>query len=411
MLTSDQFLEHLRSALNHLYDPDHLRRSPLAPLFGVEGRFDSPYALQRILTDSIEDLEPDAGAPGHSPARQVYELLFYRYVQQFSQQEVADQLGMSARHLRRKQHAALEMLACRLWEQFRLESKVTEGADTETAVGPATPSVNEELAWLKNAPRDSSTDLEGTLSAVLDLARPLVAQHGARLALTKPDRLPAVAVHPAALRQTLLSLLTVAVGRSRGRRVDISIEQLQWEVQVRVQGASVPEGLAAISDDNKNSLQMARWLTDLCQARLSISTDASSFDATLTLPALERMPVLVIDDNADTLQLLQRYASSTRYRLISTGDPAQAIDLAEEFAPQVIVLDVMMPDVDGWEVLGRLRHHPAISGTPIIVCTILAQEDLALALGASSFIRKPVSRRGFLAALDRQVAQRGPEHR
>ena len=68
-----------------------------------------------------------------------------------------------------------------------------------------------------------------------------------------------------------------------------------------------------------------------------------------------------------------------------------------------------MPQVDGWEVLGRLRQHPLNSHIPTIVCTILAQEELALSLGASAFVRKPVTRQAFLAALDRQIALMQPE--
>ncbi|MEA3376592.1 MAG: response regulator [Chloroflexota bacterium] len=412
MLTSEQFLEHLGGALNHLYDPDHLRRSPLAHLFGVADRFDTPYALQHLLTDAIQQLEPEADAPHHSPARQTYELLFYRYVQQFSQREVADQLAMSVRHLRRKQHAALEALAYRLWEQSQLGSKVHEGADVQGAGESATgPSVSEELAWLKDAPPGSSAELDQVLPAVLDLAGPLATQHNSRLEVTVPDDVPPVAVHPAALRQALLSVLSVAIRRSRGRQVEVSVKPLQWEVEIQVHGASLTHGSDRLSDDEADSLNMARRLTDLCQAKLTLSTEEGSLDATLTIPALEQLPVLAIDDNSDTLQLMQRYASGTHYRLISTRDPQQALDLAKEFSPQVIVLDVMMPDVNGWEVLGRLRQHPVTRRTPIIVCTILAQEELALALGASAFIHKPVSRQAFLTALDHQIAQRVPESR
>ena len=56
---------------------------------------------------------------------------------------------------------------------------------------------------------------------------------------------------------------------------------------------------------------------------------------------------------------------------------------------------------DGWKVLGRLRQHPDTSQIPVIVCTILPQEDLAFSLGASAYLRKPLKRADFLAALDR----------
>lgn len=414
MLTSEQFVKHLRDALNHLYDPDRLRRNPLISLFGVADRFDAPSSLQRILTEAIESLKPKAGEPPRSHGRRVYDLLLYRYVQQFSQQEVADQLGMSVRHLRREQRVALEALAYRLWKQFQLEEKL--GSDTSsktpaqpTAIHPTTnstaPSVNEELAWLKDAPPERPTDLNQTLPAVLDLARPLAVQHGVHLETALADALPSLAVHPIALRQTLLNLLSVAIHRTTGGRVGISAGQSGWEVEIRVKcTTSSSSDLKPVLEDEKARLNMAHQLAELCGGQLILPADDETFCAILIVPALEQLPVLVVDDNADTLQLLRRYAAGTRYHLIGTQDPEHALSLAEEFSPQIIIIDVMMPQIDGWEVLGRLRQHPLTSQIPIIVCTILAQEELALSLGASAFVRKPVTRQDFLATLDHQVA-------
>ena len=106
-----------------------------------------------------------------------------------------------------------------------------------------------------------------------------------------------------------------------------------------------------------------------------------------------------------TLQLLKRYTSGTRYRLVGTRDPSQALDLAARLGPRIIVLDVMMPQMDGWKVLGLLRQHPLTRDLSIVVCTILGQEDLALALGASAFLKKPVRQQVFQSALDTQMQQ------
>ena len=115
------------------------------------------------------------------------------------------------------------------------------------------------------------------------------------------------------------------------------------------------------------------------------------------------MTVLMIDDNADALQLLQRYLSNSRYHFVGTQDPQRGLAMAEEQAPQIIVLDVMMPERDGWTVLGQLREHPKTHDIPVIVCSILSQEQLALTLGAAQFLRKPVTRQALLSALDHQI--------
>lgn len=404
-LTREQFLKHLRSALNHLRDPNYLRRSPLATAFGVANRPDTPAALRRILTDAVKSLKPDADEPPQSPAWRLYESLFYRYVQYFSQLEVADQLGISTRQLRREQRAALETLAHQLWEQFDMEARLRESAgeaDAATRLDAATSTtMYKDLAWLKDTPPENPTDLGQELLAVLKLTCPLATQHGVHLKLAMDNDLPQVAADPVALRQTLLSLLSAAIPRASScHQVHISARSLPREVAIEVECEEAP---SARPDSDTARLEMARQLADLCGGNLTISDSARGFSARLIVPALGQLPVLAIDDNAGTLRLLQRYTTGTRYRLVGTQDPEQALVLARELSPQIIVLDVMMPHVDGWEILGRLRQHPLTARIPIVVCTILTEEELALSLGANAFVRKPVTRQVFLAALDRQI--------
>jgi CheY-like chemotaxis protein len=109
---------------------------------------------------------------------------------------------------------------------------------------------------------------------------------------------------------------------------------------------------------------------------------------------------LAIDDNIDTLQLLQRYTIGTRYRFVGLRDPQEALQAALELSPQIIVLDVMLPHIDGWELLGRLLEHPGLQHIPVLICSILPHEQLAATIGASGYVRKPVTRRTFLQALD-----------
>jgi len=113
--------------------------------------------------------------------------------------------------------------------------------------------------------------------------------------------------------------------------------------------------------------------------------------------------VLVIDDNADWLVLLQRYAAGSHYQVVGTRDPATARSLVEKVQPAVIFLDVMMQGIDGWQILSELRHEPVTSRLPIIICTILPVEDLALSLGATAFLHKPVTQDQFLQILDQQI--------
>jgi CheY-like chemotaxis protein len=204
------------------------------------------------------------------------------------------------------------------------------------------------------------------------------------------------AIDAVAMRQILINLLGLAIQRTApGGRLQLSAGETGFEIRITLQCSASPHGAAQPpSPDDPSRLELARYLSHLYGGKLALLDTKEAFSITLDLPGLEQLPVLVVEDNEGTLQLFQRYASGTRYRLLA---------MVEKIAPQVIVLDVMMPRIDGWEILGRLRSNRATSQVPVIICTIMAQEELALSLGAAGFLKKPVTRQDFLAALDRQA--------
>jgi CheY-like chemotaxis protein len=143
---------------------------------------------------------------------------------------------------------------------------------------------------------------------------------------------------------------------------------------------------------------------ELSDGTVTAQADADMPPAiTLNLRLAGQRTVLVIDDNADALQLAARCLIGSRYTFVGSRDPEQGLLVAARVAPCAIVLDVVLPGIDGWELLGRLRTHPATANIPVIVATILPQEQLALALGAAAFLRKPLSREALLTTLDELI--------
>jgi CheY-like chemotaxis protein len=209
------------------------------------------------------------------------------------------------------------------------------------------------------------------------------------------------------LRQVLLNVLVAAIHSVPGGLVRIEAGTHLQGVRVSMQPLGQAVASTAEQTDERNpNLKMARDLLELSGGSMTLTSGENPdypSSISLTLPAVSQVPVLVVDDNLDALQLFRRYLAGTYYSFIPAREPEQAVALAEALSPGIIVLDVMLPGVDGWELLGRLREHPRIRGTPIIVCTILPQEQLAMALGAADFLRKPVSRATLLSALDRQT--------
>jgi CheY-like chemotaxis protein len=405
MLTKQEFIKHLRHDLIHLYDPDDLQHSPFVGLFDIAAQFEPSSALHSILTKAVESLKPADDAP-YSHAWEIYEALFYRYVEQLSPQEVADQLAISPRHLRRKQRVALVVLADVLWKQYHLGERLgqDEGSEIihEQSRADST-TMDKELAWLKDSSKVSSVKMDEILPTVQKMVQKLADQHGAHLDTVMPEDLPDLLIHPVALRQILLNLLSVAIPHASGGEVRILIKQLRRDVQIHIQSRKSISDVKPMQNGDCSNLVTAQRLAQLTGYRLVLSTDAPAFNAVLTVATRKQVHVLVIDDNTDTLQMLKRYTASTRYHCITTRDPTEALNLANKYSPEIIVLDVMMPQMDGWQVLEQLRQNPVTSNVRILVCSILGQSDFALFMGADAMLSKPVTPQAFLAALDQQA--------
>lgn len=112
-----------------------------------------------------------------------------------------------------------------------------------------------------------------------------------------------------------------------------------------------------------------------------------------SLHKAERPTILVVDDAADNLLLLSHiFKQQYRVRIANSGEKALAICLSEN-PPDLVLLDIMMPGMDGFEVAGRMREHPAAAAIPVIFVTSMTGENerhRGLVLGAVDFVTKPV---------------------
>jgi len=403
MLNNEEFQNLLRSALKHLYNPDFLRQSRLSSVFGVGDRFDSPVALQRILTDAIQAMRPGYDVMEAAQVWHTYDILLYRYIQQLTQDQVAGQLGISSRQLAREQEIALEILAVRLWDQYHIGETIiqTDGQPTHNR-DDADSNLTDDLRWLEITPYKQGTNLIDEIKDVLNLVKPLAEQHSARLELSIDQDIPDIMVHPVALRQILVSVFNVAIDQAGRGSVRIQTNFCEKDVEVHITGSNVTP-IGDLGENDQANITMAQKLIGYYKGKIVYSFNSAPFTIHLCYPAFNPVIVLVVDDNQDFLELFRRYTHGTRFHLIGTRDPRQAIDLVEEYSPQLIVLDVMMPEMDGWQMLSRLRRHPLSSHLPILICSIVQQEELATTLGAKGFLRKPVTRKNLLDALDQLV--------
>lgn len=106
----------------------------------------------------------------------------------------------------------------------------------------------------------------------------------------------------------------------------------------------------------------------------------------------DRSLVLVIDDDEGATSVVRRYLEPEGYRVEVALDGGEGLRKARELDPDVITLDVMMPEVDGWEVLSELKDDDDTRDIPVVLLTVTENEQMGSSLGAEEFLMKPIDR-------------------
>ena len=121
--------------------------------------------------------------------------------------------------------------------------------------------------------------------------------------------------------------------------------------------------------------------------------------------------VLVVEDDPPAAELLVRQLDRAGYRGEVASSGAEAVAKARELRPDVITLDILLPDLDGWEVLNRLKQDEVTSLIPVIVISVTDNPELATALGALDYFVKPVVGNDLIDRLGKFTASRKAKHR
>jgi len=105
--------------------------------------------------------------------------------------------------------------------------------------------------------------------------------------------------------------------------------------------------------------------------------------------------VLLVDDNAQNLELLQAYLEDLECPIRCASDGQEALDLIEQDPPDIILLDIMMPRMSGYQICKKIRENPLTRGIPVVMVTALnevSDVERAVECGADDFLTKPVNR-------------------
>lgn len=400
-------LAHARDALEKLYQESLLQIHPLAglllPEVPVAGR---GAALKQMLLQVMQQLRPSHTTAYDSPAWRRYRSLFQLYLEGKSFEEIAREQGISDRQARRDQHQAIEELGDFLWARYcqidpgaaRLVAPEELAADRSSGDDDA--SLEVELRRIGAVPPGEPIDVGDTLRGVMAVVQKLADRLGLRIDVAVADALPTVVANQTALRQALLSALSCVLESTPGASVGVSVAAVADGVDLCIRAPGW-RTTSSLDPDASARLALSQRLLELQGGRLELHLDdGQSACVRLTLPSSQAPTVLIVDDNPDVLRLFQRYLQSTSCRLIQATTAEQALQLVREVPPRLITLDLMMPLRDGWDLLQVLRRGRATQDTPIVVCSVVHERTLALTMGATYFLPKPVSRASLLEVLE-----------
>lgn len=121
--------------------------------------------------------------------------------------------------------------------------------------------------------------------------------------------------------------------------------------------------------------------------------------------------ILIVDDEAAIRSMLKQSLEDQGYAVVEAADATEAIAKARSLRPDVILLDIMMPDLSGYDVLRVLKHDEITRGIPVIIVSVLEDKEKALMLGASSYITKPVDESSLYDSITRALSGVGTKHR
>jgi len=401
--SKSQFTSHVADAYAHLYDLFYLRDHPLGDLLGPADHPDKKRTARRlhdVLRDLIDELDPGPEAPSFSPEWRRHRYMVLRYLRGLTHQAVADQFKISLRQYYRVRKGIVDDVAEILWERYVAQPSARQQGGEQSEDQNSTSRVELlRLEAARLAQLGRYARIGEVVEGVLSLLQGLMRQRELNVHVELPPSLPPVSVSQELLRQMLVSTLGYLAERAERCEIRISAEA-QGATMILSLKMEPPEALR-ISEEELREERLAE-LSEFaalgrCHIR-SLDYEGYTIGLDLLVPIAQRT-VLVVDDNRDVLQLFKGYLTAHGYHVITAQTTQDAIDKARQFRPYAITLDLMMPEQDGWELLQILLAHPETSDIPTIVCTVLKQRELAISLGATAYLEKPVTQQSLLSAL------------
>jgi len=274
-----------------------------------------------------------------------------------------------------------------------------------------------------------------TVNSVMSTTLGLIKDKPVKLKSDIETSVPTVRADPMRIRQVLINLISNAAKFTDEGSITISAQVQTGPKGIHEIMVSVTDTGGGISPEDQLKLFQAFSQVDssptrktggsglglsICQRMIELHGGkigvnsavgmGSTFYFTLPLfhqpkneqqSAGEGKIILCIDDDLQVVSLYERYLTPQGYKVIPVANPANAKDTAKRVKPYAITLDIMMPEIDGWTVLEQLKNDPETRNIPVIICSIVEEEEKGFSIGAADYLVKPILEEDLVIALNR----------
>jgi len=388
---SPAFIQQIRDFLDHLYDFPYQQRQSLVltpadtgyPVYEVVGP-----KVRKLLLDALEKIGEEKSLAFRSSQARFYNLLRLHYIEGMAVNDVAHELGLSPRQTYRDLRTADEIIASIVWDQLIEQISRTETATTVATAATGAAVEDKEPPSLQLQP----ANLNDLINAICDIVRPLAASHSVDLKLRLPETPVIIPTDGMVARQVITGLLSMAIQKALSHPLEITLSTNGRECFLKFSFRSA--SLVDKFDDPSIGLYARNlgW-------RISHLVNADQEVEILISMQKHVRTCLIIDDHPGFVELLERYLDNSVIHITTADNGQKGIEIARQLQPDVIILDVMLPEMDGWQVLQHLHSAPATKTIPIIVCSVFYDPDLALTLGAADVLKKPIRKEDLITAL------------
>jgi CheY-like chemotaxis protein len=386
-----QFRSTLKDILNHLADTAYLENSSLANVLLSDEESKQANRIQLLrnkISEGIDVLRPPEDIPVHVAEWRCYRILTLRYLRGMDLYLIEDELGLSQRQVQRDLKKGIDALASFLWERCQSVQGSFDADDADTDIASETYDLDLIKKELKNW--EITFDLFN-LSQIIEQALQLCevmlkTDLRSRVDFRGVDQGINVRVDQILTKQGMYKILSMTGAGAHDTSIVMHTRKLN-EFFIEL----------SVKFDHSHPLSYNNWeIAQLFYTIQGVNHKLAELPGQTTisiiLPLTHQNSCLVIDDVVSVRRLIERMLGSYGIQVFGLDDAGQALTLAQLMKPDFILLDILMPKMDGWELIKLLKSHPDTSSIPVIICSVLNEPELSRAVGAEGYIRKPINR-------------------